>query len=223
MRINELVGVKHLGKASVTDILDQLTNSNWKHLGSGGRAFVVSRSSDKVVKFWIQDEGYERFLKYIEAHPSEHFPRILGKPRTIKNFSNSAHQYPTLKYVVMERLQPLEGRQAYDVESLSNLLREVSNSRLSPADTDFQDKLFAVMRGHGEWWEENGQEVIARCSSMLKVLVELKWNLPEKTQLDLFRDNYMMRGTTMVLIDPFIDTHGSNNDFEQEIKNNLNF
>jgi len=223
MRINELVGVKHLGKASVTDILDQLSNSNWKHLGSGGRAFVVSRSTDKVVKFWIQDEAYERFLNYIAAHPSEHFPRILSTPRTIKNFSNSGHQYPMLKYVVIERLQPLEGRQAYDVESLGNLLREVFNIRLSLTDTDFEAKLFQAMQRHGEWWEENGQEVIARCLGMLRVLVELKRNLPNNTQLDLYRDNFMMRGSTMVLTDPFIDTNGPNNDLEQEIKNNLDF
>lgn len=67
-------------------------------IGAGHFSNVYSNGRN-VVKVYRSDPAYEKFLGYVEHHPSPHFPKVLSAPRTLEGTD--------LKVVQLERLQPI--------------------------------------------------------------------------------------------------------------------
>src|ERR1700748_2668287 len=82
MKISEITRPHDHGFAA-----DHLIKSGYTPMGSGSNAQVVAKSDSRyVVKlFSTSDRSYLTFLKLIQANPSEHFPKIYGKPYRVND------------------------------------------------------------------------------------------------------------------------------------------
>lgn len=158
-----------------------LYNAGYVTLGSGGYGEVFYKpnsNSNFVLKlFKSMDTGYMEFIKIAQASNNIHFPVFRGKMMKITN------QYYAIR---MERLYEMP--YTIETDKTTILIWEYVESPNHPMIIERMKKL-----------EETQPGIIEACDILHMALNRLG------TDIDLHTGNFMLRGKTIVIIDPFIE------------------
>jgi hypothetical protein len=104
MLLTELKNFPEKHDATFTDALEQFIAKHGLKSFEGGQATVIDRGSH-VWRAWFDDPGYERFLKYVEAHKgNKYLPKILSKVREEPTQFKRMPAGKKIKYVKIEKL-----------------------------------------------------------------------------------------------------------------------
>lgn len=184
MLLSELAGIKKYQDLGLEELITKFAeHSNYKKLGNGLFAYVFKHpKKNEVIKFWVKDDAYEKYLSYVEQHQSNPcLPKLLSKVKTISSFHDRVEAFPDkIKYVRLELLKPVSP----EVE------RELDELWRSMPDSDAE-------------WKEEAEQASKAVSDLIHTMLDIKKVI--KLDPDLKGDNVMMRGRQMVLTDPFYD------------------
>lgn len=189
-RIDELQGVKNHPKRfySKDEFVAWMAERGFILLGKGhhGAAFDHEKFGGRYVLKVFSDPAYEHFIDFCMANSSPHLPRFVGK---LMKVSENA------RMIRMERLVPMTGQQydsaAYNLDTLCYL-----------ADLIAFDPEEAAEQSQYQPDPGTPQE------SMLNLLVEVIKHADNSMTTDFSSDNFMLRGKTAVLTDPYTGHEG---------------
>lgn len=201
--LSELVGVKkYYGKKCIADILEN--ELGWRDIGSGKFANVYEvPGKNYVVKVWTDDEPYEIFLKYILTHPNKHFPKVLGRLKSIPAMYKRTDRKETVKMVKLERLEPCPAKTYEMVESILRGSRSYKHTYY--VDKDYQKKDGSIITVKRERFEYHDlSEIFPQTDSIFDVYHTMMEDLDDtRCSPDVTNRNIMQRSDgTIVLIDP---------------------
>lgn len=200
MLLNELTGVKNLKHLNAFQILKLLQKHHGVKFAAGSYGMVLSHPSmDQVLKF-TADKAYMMFLEYVANNKGNpHLPIIKKKPQRLTAFFSgtpgvfnkdiSKHLSIPLEklYVVrIEKLEPIKS----DMHKICNRLA-----------SNIYEYIRAKEAVNGDEYLEKRE--LTDYKSVMETLVELEENLPGRVFLDLNYGNWMMRGKTLVISDPY--------------------
>lgn len=232
--INELAGVKRFRDMPVADVLSyfksQMGNGPVTMLGKGahGAAFMIGNN---VYKMWMQDSAYQAFVNYALQHQDNPFlPKFYsGIKQMPAFFIRGANAPDKVNFIKMEKLSGTE----FEVKQYTFDLNYTMNDSISEARKKFyttvswsvvtQLLLRPNVRGNemqvflkGLKHEKGYEYTEDDLSPALKLFIEtIKGILQLNRDLDLFADNFMMRGDQLVIVDPIYDNDDylANRDF----------
>jgi len=204
MELYELLGIKNLSDKILdgfpsypqNKIQKTLLDNGFKLLGKGNYSSVYTHPKfNYALKIFDNDDGYTKFIKYCKQNQSNpHLPKFRGNLMRYKNSSWYA--------IRMELLQPFTKEEFLQEIYLIKALKEIFdfnnfiNSNLSAM------KLYDILdqsdsKSYQEWKDKN-----KLLFQTLKDLDNLDSN-SESFNIDLHERNFMRRGKTIVIIDPF--------------------
>ena len=163
-----------------------LLSSGYKQVGDGAYSEVYAKDdSDHVLKlFSSKDAAYLSYLDMVKKNPNPHFPKAKGNPRKITD------EYHAVR---IEKLTPYIGDEKllWDIHnylsikgSSSNMSSTASLEKKIPADMLKACDLIAAL-------EVPALNRTGRATD---------WK--RKAHYDIKVSNFMMRGSTVVFIDP---------------------
>lgn len=174
----------HLGsekRKAFKEFSDFLEMNDWKPISSGLYGFVFTHPDlDYVIKVFKHDDGYLRFVRYAQNNPSPYLPKFRGKIMRIDD---------GLFAVRMEKLEECPATMTWALDLISNF-------------ADGHDSLpdFIKKAKSSEYW--------LRCKAVIEAnpgIMELVDELRKfrVRYMDLHAGNFMMRGKTLVITDPY--------------------
>lgn len=188
-----------------------LTRHGWKSLGTGAEAAVAMHPQKAyVLKIFNSDSQYVHFVEFVQAHQSNpHLPR----------FSRYVRQVPgtEFSYVRMEKLHKVTQSQllttyaAYladmmamgqvaEFSMLSDDLDMRMEDNLMHMGYDIQDLLDPEQQD--EIYQKLGGQPAHTWSQVLSDLADYSDHM-DVASWDMHEDNFMRRGKTLVIVDPF--------------------
>jgi hypothetical protein len=192
----------------------------WEFLGSGAEAHVgYNPKKDYVLKVFPKKSAYHMFLKFVQQHlDSPHLPRFSRSSGSIPGTN------PPLSYIAMEKLRLISPNnlfagympeltyawvvaEKYKIR-LNRIFHHTVTNRLQKAfyiDTDILvQKIQAgeIDEFHDLWNHISGYPS-PEWTSIIDDLF-LFWHQNQSQMgMDLHDGNFMLRGPTLVIIDPF--------------------
>lgn len=203
MKINELQLSKDVKKYD-NNPEKILSKNGWKVIGDGVESAVAEHPNKSyVLKLFYTRSRYVDFVKFAQEHQSnKHLPRFGRYVRPVPG--------SIFSYVRMEKLKPILTSKLlsdYFPEIVAVFLKFNGFGKGSGA-TWFENivkKKFDNELGLGwdtnkiqELWDNIGKHVDSHWLSLLDELKSLNINV------DFHDENFMLRGKTLVIIDPFI-------------------
>lgn len=164
---------------TVRDAYAILHAAGYREIGRGNYSRVYAKRGDNSVLklFAPNDVAFKTFVGFTKSHPSPHFPKFSSKVMNIGQYSA----------IRTERLGDFEGN--YDniqTYILSNYYKATGENYSVPA-----------------YYLENSNAYMERQPSLKKAADELiSFAVKNKFQPDIKRKNLMLRGDTIVFIDP---------------------
>lgn len=183
----------------------------WNLLGAGLEGAVAEHpTKNQILKLFINDSPYKNFVQMAQHHPNPHFPKFFKHSRDIPGTKFS--------YVLMEKLTPLanidalidnylgemyvldiEGEHAGIVAIPGDLGSWIVDETFEVANR-FKDNPYNTMAFGKLNVEPPGNEWITACRIMCNIGKSLGLK-----NLDLGKaNNFMLRGQTLVITDPFV-------------------
>lgn len=110
MKLDELLGVKHLYDKHLNDVLKVFTTgSTYKKLGQGATATAFAQGDEYVYKFWLKDTSYEKYVNYcLDNQDNPHIPVLYSDIKKLHSFFTRVEDFPDkIRYIKMERLKPI--------------------------------------------------------------------------------------------------------------------
>ena len=203
MKLNELLGVKHLHgihQNELNDVLGKMTEI--KFMGKGHYASVFELKG-QIYKFWIKDGGYEKFIEFVKDTESPALPRLLSPVKTLTAFFTRTQITPDkVKYVKIEKLEKVHHQDrlkvnSHDTVSIDDLLRVMNLS----FGADTLDSFLEEMQSRLKMNHRFSQDYVD--------FVTLGWKMFKKfgrNDLDIHWFNVMKRGDQLVYTDPISTT-----------------
>jgi hypothetical protein len=197
MKLNELDIGKRLQDTGTRQMQDVLARYGWHPLGYGAEATVALHPDRKyVLKIFPQNSLYTEFLDVVKQDPTNpHFPK----------FSRMARPVPGTKYMYI-RMEQLQRIQEYDMvtkfpQLLCLLEKLYDNFHVTPPH---------YVVNNVSW--DPGSSGVMDCKELTITPAEHKaFNLLHDKikkigwrRTDLHSSNFMARGNTWVITDPFI-------------------
>jgi hypothetical protein len=187
-RIDELQGIKNYPKRfySKNDFVDWMGERGFIKLGQGhyGAVFDHEKFGGRYVLKVFSDPAYEHFIEFCLKTQSPHLPRFVGK---VMKVSQNA------RMVRMERLVPMTEQQYdsayYNLDTLCYLADLIA---FEPEENYEEDPKWA-------------REMNSPYRPMLDLLVAVLKHADNTMTMDFSSDNFMLRGKTAVLTDPYMD------------------
>lgn len=213
MKIQEIELTKQL-KDKFSDAESILLKNNWKVVGSGAEGAVGHPLSFKkknkpyVIKLFFQSSAYKLFVEFVRQHQTNpHLPK----------FSKYTRDLPGgWSYVAMEELKPLSNisgiipeiaalyvaGNVHQIHSLGPTLfyrfdMELEKKNIQVVDVLEPKNLQKVFRVFGHTPSQEWMTMVNELCEFAKnhnILI-----------LDTNRSNMMLRGSTLVMTDPFIN------------------
>ena len=222
MKLVELQGVKNQADKSLADLLADLIKpgSKFQKVGAGVAAEVLLHENGLIYKFWAQDSAYEKFIEFVEKNQSDpHLPKLKSKVKELTSFFKHPEEFPEkIKYVKMEHLKPIkydstffDTKQLYITDVIDYLGVNAADGNVKSFDHVIRE--FESDEG-GKLSPKAVQE-IKRLSSTLTNIVKLKL----AKYLDIHSGNIMLRGNTIVIIDPAAEKKDI--EFNRALRNQL--
>lgn len=194
------------------EVESRLSDAGYTHIGSGASANVYTKPDiDYVIKiFDSKDTGYLRFLDLIQKVENVHFPVIRGKPMLINSNTYGVKLEKLTPFVyegyyrsLLTYINYFVNEIVYDYKSTNaNYLYSKENTlRLTPEKINHMNILYDNM---AEKWKKFEQQ-FPELSTAIKLIVKYVL-IPLDGRADLHNYNVMMRGKTLVIIDPIWST-----------------
>lgn len=160
------------------EIMDYLEQNNFTKEGSGLYASTYS-SGNIVIKITRSvDNSYLDFVDFCKNHKSPHLPK-LGKVRHLDGF-----------YIIP--MEKLSHTASTDFDETADFLSLYSyNSGSNENSTDILDKM-------------PSNKYTNQIPELMKLIDEMEKSRAMGSKFDLHRGNFMTRGNTIVIIDPFV-------------------
>jgi hypothetical protein len=195
--LNELQGYRD---GTLGDVQDVLTGSEKNHealvsfqnflrqkgfkvIHSGGFGVVFSRPDlNYVIKVFLDDPAYLKFIQFCFGSSDPHLPRFRGK--LIPILKGRIHA------VRMEHLNPCD-------QSLGNVIENLGEFAVSHFDPE---SFLAYCYQYGN---PNQATMLEKQQGVLQTLDRLRSLETKDIRFDLKPDNFMMRGNVLVITDPF--------------------
>jgi hypothetical protein len=218
MRLHELQLTKDLiaakepvpgeGFQPGAQVKDVFTKHNWPLLGHGLEGAVGQHpTKDMVAKIFVKDSLYKEFVNIVKDNPNPHFPKFLKYVRDIPN--------TIFSYILMEKLEAtnpdflvdnyIPELYVLDTESESFLGKGIQGK----FGAYVLDYIYDVQEEHRDnpynprVWNELGQKPDDAWFKACKMISHVA-KLIGLRHLDLGNPkNFMLRGNTLVIIDPF--------------------
>lgn len=190
-----LSGVKHLYGLTWPQIIEHIKQHYGIQLvGSGayGQVFIHP-SWNYVIKIYESDPGYDRFLNICSSMKTPHLPKVIKPPKTIHQFHLRLKEAGSkLNIVKLEILSPLS-------IDFKNSLRQVkggySNKKIA--------HLYSLFKTHQKDAVYNELNSKYDLDSLFQTLQIIENNIStDHDFLDIHDGNFMMRGNTIVIVDP---------------------
>ncbi len=194
------------------DMVNQAVEKHgWHILGTGAEAVVAEHPQKAyVLKIFDTDSRYEAFVEFVKYHATNpHLPKFS---RYVKKVPGTE-----FSYVRMEKLQPITPERlahehgayiAYMIilsdvvhmnlvgddvaEALKNRLAQLGHT---VADLKRKNTQKLVFEKLGGWPPESWQDVVSELTEYSEEVDTGRW--------DLHADNFLVRGNTLVIADPF--------------------
>lgn len=169
-----------------SDIINSIIEKHGLETFSGMHATVVTTPDrEHVYRMWTVDPGYERWLDLaMTMQDDPHIVKIFGKPRVIRTKFKGMPNDVKVKFVKLEKLTPMKhssvAQRAFNI---------VTNSMDDDAPISAED--YPAHTPPQKFIKDN-RSFFNTC---IKINKKIRMN-------DLNDDNVMMRGDTMVLVDP---------------------
>ena len=181
----------------------------WNLLGYGVEGAVAEHpTKNQVLKLFIKDSPYKAFVNIVRDNPNPHFPKFSKYVRDIPG--------PKFSYVLMEKLQPVANAdylidnyigemyvmelesEKYDVVGLggtfgSYVIDVIYDVIIDHKDNPYSSLVWTKLQTH-----EPDNAWFKVCKMLSHYAQMHGWK-----KLDLHPKNYMLRGDTLVVIDPF--------------------
>jgi hypothetical protein len=198
MKLTELASLKKVSEDTIAAFLNKLIKDGKIKVRNGSFAFVViPTDADFVYKVWTEDDAWEHYLKYVQAHPdNEHLLKILGRVKTIPfTFKRPKDVDAKLKIVKIEKLGELQkDPEAYgQVKGLTKFLR--SHKVDSLTHDDAADIAQYIVDAEG---------VASVPLDFIKTVIDVV-QARGLNDNDLHTENVMLRGKTLVVTDPYME------------------
>jgi hypothetical protein len=195
--------LKKIGHPASYKLHGIMRDYGWKVLGTGFEATVAEKPGKPyVLKVFPKSSKYTQFVKFCQHHSdSPYLPRFSRYVRPVP--------HTTFSYVRMEKLKPV--REGTLMNSYAEYLCAV-------------DQVFKSQDREPTYWnhamsrweldelpEKHGYTDVAACAQqapeawreLIEELVSLMQSENMK-QFDLHPENMMLRGSTLVITDPFV-------------------
>jgi len=214
MKLDELMGIKHLYNKELKDLLNFFSKpkSDLKFIGKGAIARVFRTSDNYIYKFWIEDKAYEDYVNYcLDNQDNSAVPVFYTPIKTLHAFFKRPSSFPkNIKYIKMEQLKPLNKNMIWpgtknksgDKRDIMEIVFFLKNSINEDGKPVYTDGLTF------EKWIDKHLEMTPRAKKNLldfkKVIVDLKNLKNIKNNLDIHSGNIMLRGDQVVLTDPAV-------------------
>lgn len=199
-------------------------------LGTGSFGLAIKLPNiPYVCKLWVNDPGYRDFVKFCQDHKSVHLPKFLdaSQLRTVRKTVNESY-YSTIKFnnkifefAIVEQLKRIsypefDGTGPWlkyrawmckismlDKFDIGEVIDDLANARGSE---DVMEKYSIITRDQLiEHWDEIEESLGGIPESWKLVTVDLVEYIKQNPTLkfDLHNENFMSRGDTFVITDPF--------------------
>lgn len=180
-----------------------MRDHGWRILGSGMEATVAEKpGAPYVLKVFPRNSKYALFVQFCQQHGSNpYLPRFSRYVRPVP--------HTTFSYVRMEKLKPVNER---------NLMTAYAEYMCAVDQVFRMEDRTPVFWNHAmsrwdldELPEKQGYTDVAHCAAQaptewahtIEALVQLMQS-EGLQQFDLHPDNMMLRGSTLVITDPFV-------------------
>jgi hypothetical protein len=177
----------HLSMAGYEDLMTKPGHDEGKYstvLYKPGMSYVVKL-------FKTQDSAYLSYLKLITSISNPHFPVVRGKPTKVNN------EYYAVR---LEYLTPIN-------RDNERILRELAETCLTYLELSYNNKYSQ----NESYFQEKMRDAARQLPPTLRKAISLiyVWCIKGLSDIiiDLHRYNAMMRGNTMVIIDPIQPSH----------------
>lgn len=193
MKLTELLAAKSLQKLTPDELLQKLKSSGFfkRELGRGKRGIAFELRDGTVLKAWVNDPGYEEWIKYCATHSSKYHVKVLSKVKEFKTDSQ------TFKYVRLEKLQKSKnGWAAAEIKDLNGFSEDLCgflNSTYPP-----YAKALKVLRDELQTDDPN-LKLLELTQTIINIANAMRG---EGFKLDLHLNNFGMRQDQPVIIDP---------------------
>lgn len=225
MKLDELLGVKKFYDKHLDDVKKAFVanGSKFKKLGLGATGEAYGKN-DLVYKFWLEDSAYEKYVEYCLKHQNNpHVPKFLSKIKSIHSFFLRPSEFPDkIKYIKMEKLTDIGmedkvpglelddsskpviiDRWGWDpltygffVDNVSQIISEEGNAKKS-LDA-FCDLLKEKNVKADNNWKKEFLEIFE-----LMFDIEPLFIGDTNNNRDYHIGNFMKRGKTLVITDPY--------------------
>jgi hypothetical protein len=211
MKILELELTKQLKSRRYVSWQDIFHDHGWRFLGQGIEA-TVGRHPQKpyVVKVFDRDTAYPDFVQLVQQHQNNpHFPQFSRYVRPVPGTAFS--------YVRMEILTPIDDNTILEVPYLSQMaylyVASVSQGLEFHQSWSAQVgmRLRHMVKGNvfdpttqQTLWKDIGEPESSWKKAVDLVLGRYSKGTKWPSRLDMHPGNFMLRGTTLVITDPFV-------------------
>jgi hypothetical protein len=160
-----------------------LAQKGFKVIHSGGFGIVFSRPDlNYVIKVFLDDPAYLKFLQFCFSSSDPHLPKFRGK--LIPILKGRIHA------VRMERLNPISS-------GYGNLISSLEEFAVSHFDPE------GFINDCHQYGDPRNMGLLEQNKGVLETLDRLRALETPDIRFDLKPDNFMMRGDVLVVTDPF--------------------
>jgi hypothetical protein len=191
MKINELTGIKNYPKVktkSYYTFKNMLKDKGFVFLNDGLNG-ITFMGKNSVLKIFRPDQGYERFISLVKNIPSEYKP-FAPKITSIRKYPPN----PEIKFIKIEKLTEFN---LNDDKNFSDIFSTYGEYLTNDTFENY-DELFTKIT------DDEDQLFLKRFPIEFINFIIYLYNSKDRYRFDLHNDNIMMRGTTPVVIDPYI-------------------
>jgi hypothetical protein len=218
MKINELTITKDLNAArDPSDLEDIMQQHGWKVLGSGAEAAVAEHPDKQyVLKVFEKTSRYIDFVHFaLENQSNPHVPKFNSH---VKQIPNTPYNYVRMEKLTKTNNSKLISDHISDMYALVVISNDHSIQIHSSLPNEVETYLDAhygiddIRMYDKRKFESNFLKIgkkadpswIQICNSLMDYCNAIGF-----PHLDLHGANFMMRGNTVVILDPFIEKAGS--------------
>lgn len=209
MLLSELTGYHSAKEQRLRDVLKTLKDEGKYTVHNGSFAVVlIPPGKNYVFRCWTLDEGYTKWLKYVEENPSKHFPKIIGKVHELPVFfKQPAAQSKDKIYVArVEKLEPLKRGSA--ASEAIDTIHTYMDSFAAPETLTLGDIIEHLETEDLDAELEFVQDNKTFFEAYMKVA---KWSTKNARKRDLRSTNIMTRSNgDLVITDPAADWTATN-------------
>jgi hypothetical protein len=209
MLLSELTGYHSAKEQRLRDVLKTLKDEGKYTVRNGSFAVVlIPPGKNYVFRCWTIDEGYTKWLKYIEANPSKHFPKVISKIHELPVFFKQPEAQSKDKIYVarVEKLEQLKPRST--ASEAIDTIHAYIDSFAAPETLVLGDIIEHLDNEGLEAELEFVQDNKSFFETYMKVT---KWSAKNARRHDLRSTNIMVRDNgDLVITDPAADWSEAN-------------